>query len=175
MARSKATLDLLVRSTRHFDGGQREAQASTVRLVQVRTFVGAGVGTLLVRAVAVSDSEPGLRYQPTLMFSEVSWSEHPDPDHTVQVLDARTGRVWYMAPLSWRHQPVSVRGTCPDFVHTWAWPLHQRLQALWLGRPRPYQRKTTTRPPRNPEEVPGMCKHLLALVHVLAQWGWFTT
>lgn len=56
----------------------------------------------------------------------------------------------------------SVRCSCPDFYFTWAFYNHKN-KALFGSLPKKYIRKTTTRPPRNPLKVPGICKHIFQL------------
>lgn len=62
--------------------------------------------------------------------------------------------------------PILVRCTCPDYQHTFSWQnfdvkSHQ-------GRRIQYQKVAgSNRPPRNPDNVQGVCKHIRAVVHKL--------
>lgn len=58
---------------------------------------------------------------------------------------------------------VQVRCTCEDFNHTFAW-YNLKDGSLYGPKPAKYKRVPgSTRPPRNPEKTPGLCKHLMAL------------
>jgi len=76
---------------------------------------------------------------------------------------------WVQKP-DLKRNSVSVRCSCPDFYFTfsyWNWA----QGAIFGVRPRPYRRKTTTRPPRNPGKHPGCCKHCLNSFAVLFRSG----
>lgn len=61
---------------------------------------------------------------------------------------------------------VAMSCMCSDFTFTWEKELFD-VGSL-IGRWRPYQRKTATYPPRNPKNVPGLCKHLWTLIRQLS-------
>ena len=61
---------------------------------------------------------------------------------------------------------VKVRCSCEDFFFTYAF-WNKGKDGLYGGPLKPYKRKTTDRPERNPKHVPGMCKHLFKLVDEL--------
>ena len=58
---------------------------------------------------------------------------------------------------------MRVRCNCPDFQFRFAWE-DRGKQALYGGPPKSYVRKTPDppigRPYVNPEQIPGICKHL---------------
>lgn len=78
--------------------------------------------------------------------------------------DQRYFQVEYGGEKYWVEKPdvaktdVRVRCSCQDFFFTFAWYNYQ-LNALYGSKPRAYQRKTKTRPPRNPQGLGGFCKH----------------
>jgi hypothetical protein len=53
-----------------------------------------------------------------------------------------------------------VQHNCKDFFFTWAWYNYYNGHCLYGPAPKPYQRKTTWMPPRNPLHLPGSCKHI---------------
>lgn len=55
---------------------------------------------------------------------------------------------------------VRVRCSCQDFYFCYSY-WNKQNKALAGGLVRPYQRKTTNRPERNPHHIPGVCKHLI--------------
>lgn len=62
---------------------------------------------------------------------------------------------------------VAMSCTCSDFTFTWEKELFD-VGSL-IGKWRPYQRKTKHMPPRNPKNVPGVCKHLWSLITQLSE------
>lgn len=54
---------------------------------------------------------------------------------------------------------LSVRCTCADFFYSFSlWNYQQNC--LFGPKPRPYKRKTRSYPERNPQHIPGICKHI---------------
>ena len=53
-----------------------------------------------------------------------------------------------------------VVSNCKDYFYSWGWYNYYNAHCLYGPAPRPYQRKTTTYPRRNPTGMPGICKHL---------------
>jgi hypothetical protein len=63
--------------------------------------------------------------------------------------------------------PVQVRCTCSDFY--WRFAAHNHKYGCLCGpEPEPYEKKTD-RKPVNPDEIPGLCKHLLNVVAILQE------
>lgn len=62
-----------------------------------------------------------------------------------------------------------VRCTCKDFM--WTFNYYNKKEKSLRGSVREPYTKKTSRPPRNPGEVPGLCKHLLALYIKLEHIG----
>ena len=60
---------------------------------------------------------------------------------------------------------------CKDFFYTWAWPASKMGHCLYGPPPKPYKRKTTWMPPRNPNNIIGCCKHIVNAWKVLADSG----
>lgn len=81
-------------------------------------------------------------------------------DKNGRVID---GEYWYMTPMA-HDTPIKCRCSCPDFRFTFMWEDHsvgslkgRRLNYLSTGK----------YPPRNPLNVPGICKHLGSLLYVI--------
>lgn len=64
-------------------------------------------------------------------------------------------------PLDSNTVDVKVRCSCLDFHWTFAW--QNSGEDSLIGDPPPPYQKTTDRPPRNPTNAIGLCKHLLKL------------
>ena len=59
---------------------------------------------------------------------------------------------------------------CKDYFFTWAY-YNMRAGCLYGPAPKPYVRKTTWMPPRNPMGVPGACKHIYNAWNILRNSG----
>jgi hypothetical protein len=107
----------------------------------------------------------GNNYTQVIIFSDVVNTESPDgvtftgtdgQDHTIEPIELRDSR-------------VKVRCNCLDFYWRFAtWNFND--DALFGPKPPLYQRKTD-RPPVNPANVSGVCKHLLKVTTQLQQNG----
>lgn len=124
---------------------------------------------LFVKAQARTQQKDSFsQYLVQLTFSQVTNSDTPDKTNLLKVnLDG--GGVVYIPKISATKNNLQVRCTCKDDYFMWQYPNKQK-KAL-IGKFKPYVRKTTTYPERNPTKTPGMCKHSLALVKVLMQNG----
>jgi hypothetical protein len=80
------------------------------------------------------------------------------------------GKEYYIKPLPVNDTNVNVACDCEDYLMRFAHTNNQN--GCHLGPlPPNYVRKTTTRPPANPQNVPGCCKHLLKLLDDLKGYG----
>lgn len=137
-------------------------------------------GFLPVRRVEIHDVTPNVRskqlgfkgvvlgtkvYPILVVFNGVSYQDHADPDHPLQI-DLKHGEKVYASRPSFRNSQVQVRCQCPDFYFTWQW-WDSKVKALAGGKFPEYVRKTTTYPERNPGHLPGYCKHIEGFVKKL--------
>lgn len=125
------------------------------------------VGMKMLHVKSVSSSVNGSRYQQALQFVRVDF-ENEDTDTNV-TFTATDGEDYHVLPVKLSGNYVKVRCNCLDFHYRFA--SYNSQDKSLVGRPPPpYQRKTN-RPPVNPDQVPGMCKHLLKLVSQLQGQG----
>lgn len=71
--------------------------------------------------------------------------------------------------------PVRVHCACKSFYFFFSWE-DMINEALYGRHPKPYERKThpgdpNYKPPVNPAEIPGVCKHLILLIRSLRDSG----
>jgi hypothetical protein len=101
-------------------------------------------------------------YSVTITFYNVDYSLERDPEHPLTVI-AEVGHRAYMEPITMGGHPAQIRCSCEDFKFSYAtW---NRKEKSLSGRAFPsYERKTDTRPERNVQQIPGMCKHVLSLI-----------
>ncbi len=69
------------------------------------------------------------------------------------------GNDYWVRKLNKDRNPLTARCSCADFFFTFAWYNYHNAHCLYGPAPRPYQKKTN-RPPRNPQGLPGICKHI---------------
>lgn len=111
----------------------------------------------------------GHKYNPEIFFQNVKFE--PEETQTNITFTGSDGNEYNIAePVSLTGNQVQVRCNCLDFHYRFA-RQNAKNNALYGQPAPPYKRKTQTRPPANPMQVPGMCKHLLALVDELQKMG----
>jgi len=117
-------------------------------------------GALEVRG-AINSS--GKNYQSILMFSGLDYQQEDTNENVTFV--GSDGEEHHIMPISLSAQNVKVRCTCLDF--RWRFAMQHQQQGTLFG-PGPEAYKTTSnRAPNNPNNIPGVCKHLLALASEL--------
>lgn len=121
---------------------------------------------LFIKAQARPSGGIGNPYQVSLAFSGIQWSDVPDPKFPIRYDDEKS--VIYLQQVSVETR-LQIRCTCKDDYFMWQYP-NKQAKSL-LGKFKPYVRKTTYMPPRNPGNVSGMCKHTLGLIKILMQMG----
>lgn len=162
MAKATLTLNQLSNNTKkafpnRFGPRMKEAKTRVSKLV-ITPFVGTKI--LSIRGDVQGVAEKKI-YKVIVTFQNIEFSDTRDQTHWIRV--KVSPRKWvYMAPLNPKNV-VQVRCSCLDFYFTfayWDWG----VGSLYGRKPKPYKRKTTTYPERNPTHTPGLCKHLLAVI-----------
>lgn len=121
-----------------------------------------GENSLTIKAVARNPSSKSVNY-PSIQFDGIEYVDETNPE-AVQ-FTASDGTKYYMLPMKQSSVQVKIRCECMDFY--WRFALWNHNDGSLLGqKPEPYV-KQTNRPPANPKQSPGMCKHLLKLVEYL--------
>ena len=119
--------------------------------------------TLICRGEARS-SQPGKSYDLVFLFHKVIFALFPGPSTPVSVNLGRN-RTLFTEQIEEESHSVQASCTCQDYIMTWAhW--NKEEDSLY-GPEKAYTRKTTTRPERNPEHAPGLCKHLMEFIDAL--------
>lgn len=121
-----------------------------------------GVKTLFVKGLAQNEER---EYNPIILFKNINYKENG-----VKLI-ANNGKEYQFAPISLEESEVLVRCNCPDFRYRFSYYNHLD-KSLYGRKPKKYESKGV-RPPANPKELPGMCKHCLKLTEVLRQSGIF--
>lgn len=139
--------------TRKRQNATNEVNVREVRYIPVRTT--AEGGALQLSAITNSN---GHEYKQQLLFSDVKYdTEDSDTNITFKATD---GQDYHIHPITLNRNRIRVNCSCMDFHYRFA--LWNYNNGTLMGRkPKPYRRKTDNRPPVNPGQVDGMCKHLI--------------
>lgn len=139
---------------------KRQHATDPIRIIEVAWTPFLGLKTLFVKGTARSEAK---EYAPIVLFKNVKYGE------SGVRLQLEDGIVTF-APLSEDTQ-VTVRCNCADFK--WRFNFYDHVDRSLYGRVRkPYENQGG--PPANPEEMPGMCKHLMKLWYALQDSGLFS-
>lgn len=124
---------------------------------------------LYIQAQSVSSTGKGV-YKTTIVFNRITSSDLPDEKHPLPYSGKEgAGAEVYIEQPTVNHD-ILLRCQCQDFYFMWA--LWDKNQKALIGPYKPYQRVPgSTRPPVNPTQTPGLCKHQLALIKKLMAEG----
>ena len=149
--------------------GLRQHATQPIVITNLRWLPYLGVRTLFVKGLAQSE---GHEYNPMIQFKGVNYKTAGNNSITETVkLYADDGMLYELERLSLDGTQVNLRCNCPDF--RWRFSYYNSLDGSLYGRkPAPYKAEGR-RPPANPKEMPGVCKHLIKLQEVLQQTNLF--
>lgn len=119
--------------------------------------------TLYVTAKVRSANSEAV-YDTILTVYGISWERVPDKMHRIEYIDEGSGNKVFLSLPTGTHN-CGFRCTCLDYRFMWMYP-NKSVKSL-VGRALPYVRKTSHLPPRNPDNVPGVCKHSLSTIKFL--------
>lgn len=140
---------------------KRQHIVDTVNVTSIEFIPFVGMNTLHVRATTDD-------YKQAIQFNNVQYIAG-EREGAVSVEDAKTKSTYWFNPIDVRVNLIKVRCSCLDFRFRFA-NYNKRDMSL-VGPPPPRYVPKTNRPPVNPHQVPGMCKHILKILDVLADDG----
>lgn len=144
---------------------KRQHSTDTVQASTMEITPFTKTGELLVKSV-MKNNDGGKTYDAAIMFNDVNFEDSDTPSNIT--FKATDGDDYHMTKLHARGNEVKVKCDCMDFYYRFA--IHNFSDGSLYGKkPPPYRRKTDTRPPANPNNVPGLCKHLMKLAQALHQ------
>lgn len=120
---------------------------------------------LLITARASSGAR---QYKPQVLFSQVEFQDEDTPDNVT--IRATTNQDVNLLPIDLSENNCKVKCDCLDFYHRFS-QFNYTDDSLYGDKPPTYRRKTDTRPAANPEQTPGLCKHLMKVVLELRDAG----
>jgi hypothetical protein len=147
--------------TRKRQNATNEVNVQEVRYIPVRTTAEGGA-----LQIAASTRSNGHEYKQQLLFSDVNFDpEDADDNITFKATD---GQDYHVKPITLTGNRIRVNCSCMDFHYRFA--MWNYNNGTLLGRkPKLYRRKTENRPPVNPGQVDGLCKHLIKVCDRLRQ------
>jgi hypothetical protein len=159
----ESTFADLERNTGTMPGDNR---ANATNSVQIRSLELVPYEGALGVNSTVNSINSGNTYQPQIMFLNVNYvnvedNQEVENDPRLVTFQAVDGKDYTIEPIHLSRNNVKVRCTCLDF--RWRFAIYNdRDNSLYGGGPGLYQNKTE-RQPNNPQQVPGVCKHILKL------------
>lgn len=154
------TYDRLIRNTnRHFKN-ERNKKSSDVKLTNT-VFI-PYVNDNYLEVESESQTVNG-KYISRIVFENVIFKDEEGPD--VARIVTADGSEYFFRRINRSRSNVKVSCSCLDFYYRFAM-YNNKADALASDPPKPYVKKTD-RPPVNPAEVPGVCKHIIRMVEEL--------
>lgn len=149
------------------DTKKRQHITGTVNISNIEYIPYVESNTIEIKAIARTS---GGTYNPSILVNDVEFQDTDAPNTaTFQANDQQ----YHVTPISKNLHDCSVSCDCADF--RWRFAMTNFADGSLIGSPPPtYIRKTTTRPPVNPLNVIGLCKHLTKFVETLEGVGLIT-
>lgn len=150
-------VDLINKSEQAFpDTAERQHATDEIRVTNT-TFTPSNEG--LIVKCEVTNTNKGSKYLSTILFSPVEMKDAKE-GNVVEFVGS-DGAKHYLTPINSNATDVKVNCTCLDFHFRFAtWNFSN--DSLLGQKPEPYQKKPgSNRPPANPKQSPGVCKHLM--------------
>lgn len=115
-----------------------------------------------------SFTTPGEIYTVNIRFTPVTFLD--DEAEYKRIMNAGRDKyqgIWYYFIKPSNYSPVQVSCTCKDYIYTYAY--YNAKTGNHLGPLPIIEPPKGLRPPRNPQHLPGMCKHIATALN--ATWG----
>ena len=116
-----------------------------------------GMKTLFVKGLIESENK---EYNPMILFKKVKYTENKGG---VEIVTSEE-KSYFFEPLS-TDKDVVLRCNCNDFK--WRFSYYNHLDKSLYGRKSAKYESKGIDPSANPNEAPGMCKHLMKMVKVI--------
>ena len=141
---------------------KRHRIASRVRVNDVQFVVYAKNNKIKVTATCKSMEHGSLSYSQVIVIENVEFVK------SGTLITDTSGKQYSIKPVT--HKDIKVRCNCQDFLKRFS-KFNDRDGSL-VGVPDNYIPKPgSNRPPANPNEVPGLCKHLIKVIRELKKLG----
>lgn len=146
----------------------RQHATQPIRLTEIQWMPFKGMKTLFIKGSVQNENR---EYSTIVLFKNVRY-DVPLNDSSVKII-ASDYLPYVFEKLREDVTDVLVRCSCPDFRWRFNW-WNAYDKSLYGRKVAPYHKvHGSTRPPANPLELPGMCKHLTKTVEALDHAGIF--
>ena len=122
----------------------------------------------VLRLISTTSSDNGNTHSQVIDIKGMNF-QPPNSGNTVKITDSK-GTEHSITPAKLNTSNVGVFCDCEDYQMRFA-NLNIKNNCHIGPPPQRYVRKTTTRPPVNPMNVPGMCKHIIRITDDLKRQG----
>lgn len=168
-AKAKVSLYDLVLATRRFDA-KRVERTPYIDIEITNVIPYFGVKSLLFTAKSLSGTSTKIKYPTVISFYNIEFIDGEEnwKRGMLKFENPETHAVVVCKPPDYRRSPVRVYCSCPDFYFSFAYPDFNK-QCYYGKKPRPYKRKMppSNYPPKNPNNIPGLCKHQINMINLL--------
>ena len=154
--------DSAVEAFPHTTMRQHATQPIKVSHFEIVPFV--GMHTLFIKAHAVNE---GRHYEPIILVKGVLYEQQITPG-VIEIIGS-DDRLYHLHRPSLENNDIRVRCNCKDFY--WRFNYYDHLDHSLYGRKRAPYVALHNSGSANPEEMPGMCKHLMKMAEVLQASG----
>jgi hypothetical protein len=135
----------------------RQHSVDTIKIVNLSIVPFKGMKTIFFRGLAQNEDR---EYNPIMVFKEVDYSKGIK-------LTASDGTIYELKPLLASENNVLARCNCADFRYRFRY-YNYLDHSLYGNKGKKYEGGSY---PVNPQELPGMCKHLMAMTRALRDSG----
>lgn len=118
------------------------------------------VGMKMIHVFADVSSISGKHYKVGIQFLQVEFVDSQAAGITRFV--GRDGEQYFIHPIALDRKNIKITCQCMDF--RWRFAMWNSADKSLIGAPPPPYVKKTNRPPVNPDQVPGICKHALKVI-----------
>ncbi|MCK5017173.1 MAG: hypothetical protein KAS32_08880 [Candidatus Peribacteraceae bacterium] len=162
----EATYAELERNTMNFVPATEKRQwvVNPIQVTKMELTPARETQNLIVKSEVNSN---GNRYAPTMIFDGVIYEDGDQNDNVS--FTASDQEEYHIIPIDLKKANCKVSCNCLDFY--WRFSNQNYSAGSLDGNPPPAYQKKTQRGPVNPQNVPGVCKHLLKLAIQLKDSG----
>lgn len=155
---------------------KRQHATDIIRIVSMETLPFIGTKNLNIWATANSppsrnewtgQMEGGGNYSPKLIFNQVEFENEDTPQNIT--FKAKDGKDYHMKQIDLTQSTVRVSCNCLDF--RWRFAAYNAKDKSLIGSAGKSYQPISNRGPVNPQQVPGVCKHLISTVKALKHSG----
>jgi hypothetical protein len=141
---------------------KRQNSTDTVKIEHLDWVPFLGVKTLFIKGLAVNE---GKKYESIMLFKGVKYAL--GEGKKIIPIQTSTGKKVFIEQISIKNDDVAVRCSCKDFY--WRFLHFNKDPKALFGRDRKKYEAHHSPGSSNPQELAGMCKHLMKMGKILRE------